>query len=177
MFIDEFKNYDGDELKNFVCELLDFMNDIKMDSKSECCKNKIKNDDNSNHSYYHYTSDHYENGEHVSHKEKEVKDGKVLKNINNSTNFEGKKKISNNKACTNKDENKVLSNEQDVKSLEKRIHELEEKIKIISAENKMNKSYCEKYEKKIAMLEDINNKLQDEKHELEMKFASIKAMF
>ena len=45
---------------------------------------------NTTSSYYHFISDRFENGKKVSHKEKEIRDGKVLKNISQSTAIEDK---------------------------------------------------------------------------------------
>lgn len=42
------------------------------------------------HSYFHTIEDKYDNGKHVSHIEKEVKDGKVIKDINNTFKIEVK---------------------------------------------------------------------------------------
>ena len=41
--------------------------------------NEEKDEEDVNHSYFHSIKDKYEDGEHVYHQEKEVKDGKVLK--------------------------------------------------------------------------------------------------
>ena len=47
---------------------------------------------NCDRSYFHSVSDKYENGEHVSHKEKEVKDGKVIKDVGFGVGIEDKTK-------------------------------------------------------------------------------------
>lgn len=46
--------------------------------------------DNNNHSYFHSIKDEYKNGEHVSHSEKEIKDGKLIKDVDNSIELENK---------------------------------------------------------------------------------------
>ena len=61
---------------------------------NEVFENKVNTDDvkdENNHSYFHSVKDKYKNGEHVSHSEKEIKDGKVIKDVNHFGNIEDKK--------------------------------------------------------------------------------------
>ena len=61
---------------------------------NEVFDNKVNTDDvkdENNHSYFHSVKDKYKNGEHVSHSEKEIKDGKVIKDVNHFGNIEDKK--------------------------------------------------------------------------------------
>ena len=61
---------------------------------NEVFENKVNTDDvkdENNHSYFHSVKDKYKNGEHISHSEKEIKDGKVIKDVNNRINLEDKK--------------------------------------------------------------------------------------
>lgn len=60
---------------------------------NEVFDNKVNTNDvkdENNHSYFHSVKDKYENGEHISHSEKEIKDGKVIKDVNNCRNIENK---------------------------------------------------------------------------------------
>lgn len=70
---------------------------------NEVFDKKVNTDDvkdENNHSYFHSVKDEYKNGEHVSHSEKEIKDGKVIKDVDNSINLEDKKNCKNNdKVC------------------------------------------------------------------------------
>ena len=59
-------------------------------------KNNAENDSKS---YFHTIEDEYEDGKHVLHKEKEVKDGKVIKDINDNC------------LITKQDEDKTIENE------------------------------------------------------------------
>lgn len=104
-------------------------------------KEENKDDKEKCHSYCHCVSDKYENGEHISHKEKEIKDGKVIKDIEDTKNIESKK-------------------EEQKKS---EIETLKEEIARLLKHNKE--------------LSQINNQLQHEKRELEIKLSKIKSMF
>lgn len=60
---------------------------------NEVFDNKVNTDDvkdENNHSYFHSVKDKYENGEHISHSEKEIKDGKVIKDVDNCLEIENK---------------------------------------------------------------------------------------
>ena len=48
-------------------------------------------DEDKNCTYYHCIKDKYDNGERVSHMEKEIKDGKVIKDVNETLKIENKK--------------------------------------------------------------------------------------
>ena len=70
---------------------------------NEVFDNKVNTDevkDENNHSYFHSVKDMYENGEHISHSEKEIKDGKVIKDVDNCLEIENKKNCKcNDNAC------------------------------------------------------------------------------
>ena len=134
---------------------------VEDNEKKESCKK-----DDENHSYYHYVSDKYEDGKHVSHNEKEVKDGKVVKDVHDSINIEDK----NEKKCSENKPSQKTSNYECIKKLKDDVNHFAAKCECLNERNK-------KLEKKIEMLEDINNKLQVEKNNLEIKLESIKAMF
>ena len=73
-------------------------------------KNNVENDGKS---YFHTIEDEYEDGKHILHKEKEVKDGKVIKDINDNclTVKQGE-----NKAIENQ-ENKQFNTETEIREL------------------------------------------------------------
>ena len=110
---------------------------------NEVFENKVNTygvKDENNHSYFHSVKDKYKNGEHISHSEKEIKDGKVIKDVNNRINLEDKKncKCDDNVCQCNKtdkvkDENnqlKVVSQfwEDSYRSAEKTLIERDKKI-------------------------------------------------
>lgn len=73
-------------------------------------KNNVENDGKS---YFHVIKDEYEDGKHVFHKEKEVKDGKVIKDINDNC------------LTVKQDENKAIEIQEDKQfNTERQIREL-----------------------------------------------------
>ena len=88
------------------------------------------------HSYFHEVADEYENGEHISHKEKEVKDGKVLKDVDTT------------KCLTNKkEENKDV--DETVDDLRKTIESYKKVFKKLKRENKELRKKLAKKEEEI----------------------------
>lgn len=89
-------------------------------------------------SYFHNVSDKYENGKHVSHDEKEVKNGEVLKDIHRTPEIcDIKNHNCGNTACDCKNDNyrKNQRLEQHLKSAENALQEKDEKISKLEAEN------------------------------------------
>ena len=84
------------------------------------------------HSYFHSVSDNYENGEHVSHKEKEVKDGKVIKDVGFGVGIEDKSKNENN---NDKVEGKEDIESQYKRKMEELCNKIDEKNEIIDKLN------------------------------------------
>jgi len=86
-------------------------------------------------SYYHFVSDKYENGKQVSHKEKVVKDGKVVKDVNETKAIEDHRE-----ECSKKNEpcavtdNKELMEE--IKKLKERVKQLENQNNSVAEQNK-----------------------------------------
>lgn len=93
-------------------------------------------------SYFHDVRDKYENGKHVSHDEKEVKDGKVLKDIHRSMNIDDNKKedTCDKISCDYKNDNYLKTHnehlEQHLKSAENALQEKDGRISKLEAENK-----------------------------------------
>lgn len=106
-----------------------------------------KNENENDHSYFHSIEDKYENGEHVSHKEKEIKDGKVLKDVNDTFKIEVK----------GKEEAENGSNDYEEK-LKKATDLLEEAQKTIVNQQKQLECYenrCNELECKFSKLKDF----------------------
>lgn len=93
----------------------EFFGDIDWEKFAEKMKNfeEKNNAENDGKSYFHAIEDEYEDGKHVLHKEKEVKDGKVIKDINDNclTVKQGE-----NKAIENQ-ENKQFNTETEIREL------------------------------------------------------------
>lgn len=149
----------------------------------------LENDekDGKNKSYFHEVADRYEDGEHVFHKEKEVKDGKVLKNveqdfkkIEDKTETKDDKKdevtyeiklddnssdSEKNANCSNNICNEWAEKKEDKDcckaKLEEKIDELEEKVGDLNAEIMVKKSLLKVKNDRIAELENENKELNE----------------
>lgn len=122
-----------------------------------------KKEEETNRSYFHKVYDEYKDGEHVAHEEKEVKDGKVLKDevftkeLSDKTDEEPKKV-------------ECKKNEDNLTKLQNELNEY--------------KDYVYKHTKKEIFLKDENEKLKAEVNELtaknqylEEKLKTIKDLF
>ena len=140
---------------------------------NEVFDNKVNTDDVSNeknHSYFHSVKDKYMNGEHVSHSEKEIKDGKVIKDVNNSVSLEDKKNCTCNENVCKCDKKLYEKKETEYDALKGINKHLEQSLK--SAENAL----IEK-DKKIAELESKLYEVTKDKNYLLNKFEEIKNAF
>lgn len=128
---------------------------------NEVFDNKVNTDnvkDENNHSYFHSVKDEYKNGEHVSHSEKEIKDGKVIKDVDNSICLENKnackcdkklnmkKEIEKDCKCSDYDKLKDINKhlERSLRSAENALAEKDRKILELEsklAEVTLNKEY------------------------------------
>ena len=97
-------------------------------------ENEKETDENGK-NYYHLIRDEYEDGKRVSHVEKEVRDGKVIKDINEKPMIEGKK-------CERNKDGAKKCNEYD--KIKKEYNALEEK-------------YRELYEEYNNVFDELNN--------------------
>ena len=129
----------------------DYHNDKKEDEKKEekC------------HSYYHRIFDEYDNGKCVSHKEKEVKDGEVIKDLNETYQIEDKR---------------------DKCSCDKPKCECDKKEETFNAkyyEDKLKEAsdLLEKAQKTIKQQQDLIDQFQQEKNILDNKLEKIKEIF
>ena len=140
---------------------------------NEVFENKVNTDDvkdENNHSYFHSVKDKYKNGEHVSHSEKEIKDGKVIKDVNNSVSLEDKKNCTCNENVCKCDKKLYEKKETEYDALKGINKHLEQSLK--SAENAL----IEK-DKKIAELESKLYEVTKDKNYLLNKFEEIKNAF
>ena len=133
---------------------------------NEVFDKKVKSNDvkdNNNHSYFHSVKDEYKNGEHVSHSEKEIKDGKLIKDVDNSIELENKNVCK----CDKKLYEKKETDYDALKGINKH---LEQSLR--SAENAL----AEK-DKKITELESKLAEVTLDKEYLLKKFEQVKNVF
>lgn len=133
-------------------------------------KNNAENDGKS---YFHAIEDEYEDGKHVLHKEKEVKDGKVIKDINDNC------------LTVKQDENKAIENQESKQfNTERQVRELKaENERLLKEIEKKNETinYLTKYNRDNQLtIERQNNDLENLIHknnELTNKLNNIKKLF
>lgn len=115
----------------------EFFGDIDWEKFAEKMKNfeEKNNAENDGKSYFHAIEDEYEDGKHVLHKEKEVKDGKVIKDINDNC------------LTVKQDENKTIENE---------AFNTETEIRVLKAENECLLEEIAKKNETIKCLKDYN---------------------
>lgn len=143
----------------------DLLNEV-FDDKTNT--DDVRND--KNHSYFHSVNDKYKNGEHISHIEKEIKDGKVIKDVNNSVSLEDKKNCTCNENVCKCDRKLYEKKETEYDALKGMNKHLEQSLK--SAENAL----IEK-DKKIAELESKLYEVTKDKEYLLNKFEQVKNVF
>lgn len=116
----------------------DFFESVKELEKNE------ENEKDENQSYFHRVTDEYENGKKISHKEKEVKNGEVLKDINENYKIEDK---------TNKDKNteNEMTSEEALEEAKKLLDEARSTISMQMKEIERNQKRCKELE------EELNN--------------------
>ena len=123
---------------------VDFVSDFQknweeFEKRANDLKLKVE-DDGEEHSYCHEVEDEYENGEHTYHREKEVKDGEVVKDesfANSLPDKESKAKAIENGKDKEKDpydtidylSDKIADKKLEVDDLKKRCKELEDELK------------------------------------------------
>lgn len=121
-------------------------------------KNNVENDGKS---YFHAIEDEYEDGKHILHKEKEVKDGKVIKDINDNclTVKQGE-----NKAIENQ-ENKQFNTETEIRELkaenERLLKEIAKKNETIKHLRDYNCKQNNDLESLIHKNKELTNKLNN----------------
>ena len=115
----------------------EFFGDIDWEKFAEKMKNfeEKNNAENDGKSYFHAIEDEYEDGKHGLHKDKEVKDGKVIKDINDNC------------LTVKQDENKTIENE---------AFNTETEIRVLKAENECLLEEIAKKNETIKCLKDYN---------------------
>ena len=92
-----------------------------------------ENEDEKDSSYFYKVEDKYDNGQHVSHIEKEVKDGKVIKDINRTMNIEDKNKKNKEDVYKKYDyEDKCMEYESVIEKLEKELRDKDDIIRTLN---------------------------------------------
>jgi hypothetical protein len=143
-------------------DLTEFLKDYyeKNESEDKCCKKECKKkcDYEKPESYFHYVSDKYKDGKCVEHDEKEVKNGKVVKEVHHKSQSTLENKASEEKktiACPNKEDNHILV------ELSKKMDDLEKKLSCVNEENK--KLHCENetLKTKVAKFEELKTVLKN----------------
>ena len=141
----------------------EFFGDIDWEKFAEKMKNfeEKNNAENDGKSYFHTIEDEYEDGKHVFHKEKEVKDGKVIKDINDNclTVKQGE-----NKAIENQ-ENKQFNTETEIRELkaenERLLKEIAKKNETIKHLRDYNCKQNNDLESLIHKNKELTNKLNN----------------
>ena len=141
----------------------EFFGDIDWEKFAEKMKDfeEKNNAENDGKSYFHAIEDEYEDGKHVFHKEKEVKDGKVIKDINDNclTVKQGE-----NKAIENQ-ENKQFNTETEIRELkaenERLLKEIAKKNETIKHLRDYNCKQNNDLESLIHKNKELTNKLNN----------------
>lgn len=125
--------------------------------------NDNKEDENE-HSYYHKVADTYEDGNHTSHIEKEVKDGEVLKDVKETYQLEDKEKECD-KICDKKECkcNEYVKTAVDAEFYEKKMKEANDLLDEANKTIKVQMNTIELYKDSVDILmkrcEEYENKL------------------
>lgn len=141
----------------------EFFGDIDWEKFAEKMKDfeEKNNAENDGKSYFHAIEDEYEDGKHILHKEKEVKDGKVIKDINDNclTVKQGE-----NKAIENQ-ENKQFNTETEIRELkaenERLLKEIAKKNETIKHLRDYNCKQNNDLESLIHKNKELTNKLNN----------------
>ena len=141
----------------------EFFGDIDWEKFAEKMKNfeEKNNAENDGKSYFHAIEDEYEDGKHILHKEKEVKDGKVIKDINDNCLTV---KQCENKAIENQ-ENKQFNTETEIRELkaenERLLKEIAKKNETIKHLRDYNCKQNNDLESLIHKNKELTNKLNN----------------
>ena len=156
IFGENFCNEFGKAFKEAVEELKDETNVSKEEDDKSC--------------YYHKIMDEYKDGHHVCHKEKEIKDGKTLKDVDEhykiedanqekAIEVEDKSNSNNNIGYYNeklKEANNMLEEAQDtIKRQQEEYERLEKEFKKYIIENEFYKSEYKKLNNKFSTLKEM----------------------
>ena len=126
-------------------ELLNVLMDVVSEA-SESRKSSTNEDKKENETYFRSVYDEYENGKHVTHSDKEYKNGKCVKNEC----FDERREISgkSNDTCKCGCDKKEID-------YEKRIEELEEQVEKLASENRNLQNTVMQYKNKLEAITSI----------------------
>ena len=129
----------------------------ELEKESDNKEDKEEKDKKEDHSYFHTVTDTYDNGEHISHKEKEVKDGKVLKDVNETFKIEDKKECCSNikNSCEEVCNNDITWYEDKLKEANDLLNEAKETIQQQTEVIGDYQKRCENYENKLSKLRTL----------------------
>lgn len=147
---------------------------------NEVFVNKVNTDevkDEKNHSYFHSVKDKYENGEHISHSEKEIKDGKVIKDVDNCLEIENKENCKCNDNVCKCDKKLYEKKETEYDALKGVNKQLEESLKKYSELYVDSQRALVEKDKKITELESKLAEVTKDKEYLLKKFEQVKNVF
>jgi hypothetical protein len=103
--------------------------DVDLEKMVNEISEAIENEGEKDSSYFYKVEDKYDNGHHVSHIEKEVKDGNVIKDINRTMNIEDKNEKTKEDVQYKRDyKDKCIEYESVIKKLEKELYEKDDLI-------------------------------------------------
>lgn len=159
---------DANDLMNEFNELNELFSEPQQDKKGcdkEKCEPKCK-------SYYHYVCDKFKNGENVYHKEKEVKDGKVLKDEGHGCGY-----ISNNDETSIKSDSECKKNCTENSKIKEYGKAVINENELLKQKNCKLRSYINKLEGECEECKHEICELKKENEELRRKFDAIKSMF
>lgn len=127
--------------------------DVDFNNFAKAVEEEIENEKEEPKSYFHKVVDEYEDGKHVSHKEKEVKDGKVIKNVNENYKLEDKNEK--NIEITYDDEkesNTIAELKSQISEMETLIHKLKEENHQLCKEIEVHKAVREQQDKTLSRI-------------------------
>ena len=126
-------------------ELLNVLMDVVSEA-SESRKSADTDEKRENETYFRSVYDEYENGKHVTHSDKEYKNGKCVKNEG----FDERKELSDKSNDTCK-----CGSDKKKTDYEKRIEELEEQVEKLASENKNLQNTVMQYKNKLEAITSI----------------------
>ena len=126
-------------------ELLNVLMDVVSEA-SESRKSSTNEDKKENETYFRSVYDEYENGKHVTHSDKEYKNGKCVKNEC----FDERREISGKSNDTCK-----CGSDKKKTEYEKRIEELEEQVEKLASENRNLQNTVMQYKNKLEAITSI----------------------
>ncbi len=127
--------------------------DVDFNNFAKTVEEEIENEKEEPKSYFRKVVDEYEDGKHVSHKEKEVKDGKVIKNVNENYKLEGKDEKNIEITYDDEKENDTIAElKSQISEMETLIHKLKEENHQLCKEIEVHKAVREQQDKTLSRI-------------------------